>query len=84
MAVVEEKNRESEKKEEGGGGWEDSGEMGFPVHSQVMKIRREFEKVKHPSLQQPPEMRRLLHEGINRQRSRSPLGLAERPIYVGN
>lgn len=80
--VEEEKNREeSVKKEEVTE--DENGEMGYPVHSQVMKIRREFEKVKHPSLQQPPEMRRLLH-GINRQRSRSPLGLAERPISVGN
>lgn len=55
----------------------------LPIHSQVMKIKKEFEKVKHPSLQQP-EMRRVLH-GLNRQRrSRSPLGLPDhhRPISV--
>ncbi|KAK3222230.1 hypothetical protein Dsin_009255 [Dipteronia sinensis] len=72
--MAEEKKRESEH---------ENGEMGFPVHSQVMKIRREFDKVKHPALQQPPEMTRLLHT-INRQRSRSPLGLPHRPISVGN
>ncbi|MFQ6654920.1 hypothetical protein Gotur_025699 [Gossypium turneri] len=55
---------------------------GVPIHSQVMKIKKEFEKIKHPSLQQP-DMRRVLRE-ITRQRSRSPLGLAERPISVGN
>ncbi|KAH1097953.1 hypothetical protein J1N35_014874 [Gossypium stocksii] len=55
---------------------------GVPIHSQVMKIKQEFEKIKHPSLQQP-DMRRVLRE-ITRQRSRSPLGLAERPISVGN
>ncbi|TXG57039.1 hypothetical protein EZV62_018352 [Acer yangbiense] len=77
--MAEEKRRETDKMEEE----HENGEMGFPVHSQVMKIRREFEKVKHPALEQPPEMRRLLHR-IDRQRSRSPLGLAHRPISVGN
>ncbi|KAH7516283.1 hypothetical protein FEM48_Zijuj10G0118900 [Ziziphus jujuba var. spinosa] len=57
--------------------------VGVPVHSQVMKIKQEFEKIRHPSLQQP-EMRRVLLRDFNRQRSRSPLGLAERPISVGN
>ncbi|XVE74647.1 hypothetical protein DITRI_Ditri12bG0034100 [Diplodiscus trichospermus] len=61
---------------------DEDGYKGVPIHSQVMKIKQEFEKIKHPSLQQP-EMRRVLRE-INRQRSRSPLGLAERPISVGN
>ncbi|KAE8710305.1 hypothetical protein F3Y22_tig00110325pilonHSYRG00149 [Hibiscus syriacus] len=55
---------------------------GVPIHSQVMKIKREFEKIKHPSLQQA-DMRRVLRE-ITRQRSRSPLGLVDRPISVGN
>ncbi|GMJ04475.1 hypothetical protein like AT1G67920 [Hibiscus trionum] len=61
---------------------EDGYIKGVPIHSQVMKIRREFEKSKHPSLQQA-DMRPVLRE-ITRQRSRSPLGLAERPISVGN
>ncbi|ESQ28490.1 hypothetical protein EUTSA_v10019740mg [Eutrema salsugineum] len=54
-----------------------------PKHSQVVKIKREFEKISQPSLQQP-EMRRLLGEFTRRQRSRSPLGLGERSISVGN
>ncbi|KAE8667711.1 hypothetical protein F3Y22_tig00112383pilonHSYRG00431 [Hibiscus syriacus] len=63
---------------------DDDGYKGVPIHSQVMKIKQEFEKIKHPSLQQP-DMRRVARE-ISRQRSRSrsPLGLAERPISVGN
>ncbi|OAY29293.1 hypothetical protein MANES_15G133700v8 [Manihot esculenta] len=55
---------------------------GVPIHSQVMKIRQEFEKIKHPSLKQT-EMRHGIWK-ITRERSRSPLGLAERPISVGN
>ncbi|XP_016706592.2 uncharacterized protein [Gossypium hirsutum] len=61
---------------------DEDGYKGVPIHSQVMKIKREFEKIKHPSLQQA-DMRRVLRE-ITRQRSRSPLGLAERPIAVGH
>ncbi|XVF85440.1 hypothetical protein PTKIN_Ptkin17bG0118400 [Pterospermum kingtungense] len=61
---------------------DEDGYTGVPIHSQVKKIKQEFEKIKHPSLQQP-DMRRVLRE-ITRQRSRSPLGLAERPISVGN
>ncbi|RVX12480.1 hypothetical protein CK203_011497 [Vitis vinifera] len=49
---------------------------------QVMKIKQEMEKISHPSLQQP-EVRRVLRD-ITRQRSRSPLGLADRPISVAN
>ncbi|KAE8719251.1 hypothetical protein F3Y22_tig00109972pilonHSYRG00328 [Hibiscus syriacus] len=60
----------------------DGHSKGVPVHSQVMKIKKEFEKIKHPSLQEA-DTRRVLRE-ITRQRSRSPLGLAERPISVGN
>ncbi|KAG2321935.1 hypothetical protein Bca4012_057263 [Brassica carinata] len=54
-----------------------------PKHSQVVKIKNEFEKIRQPSLQQP-EMRRVLAEIKRRQRSRSPLGLGERSIPVGN
>ncbi|XVE91952.1 hypothetical protein REPUB_Repub01dG0055600 [Reevesia pubescens] len=61
---------------------DEDGYKDVPIHSQVMKIKQEFEKIKHPSLKQP-DMRRVLRE-IIRQRSRSPLGLAERPISVGN
>ncbi|GMJ13373.1 hypothetical protein like AT1G67920 [Hibiscus trionum] len=63
---------------------DDDGYEGVPIHSQVMKIKREFEKIKHPSLHQP-DMRRVHREIIGqRSRSRSPLGLAETPISVGN
>ncbi|XWS34441.1 hypothetical protein CRYUN_Cryun21dG0038900 [Craigia yunnanensis] len=61
---------------------DEDGYKGVPIHSQVMKIKQEFEKIKHPSLQQP-DMRRVFRE-ITRQRSQSPLGLAERPISVWN
>ncbi|KAM2658406.1 hypothetical protein EV2_021117 [Malus domestica] len=52
--------------------------VAVPIHSQVMKIKQEFEKIKHPSLQQPAEarLRRVIMREITRQRSRSPLGLA--------
>ncbi|KAL6351046.1 hypothetical protein AAG906_031632 [Vitis piasezkii] len=46
------------------------------------EIKQEMEKISHPSLQQP-EVRRVLRD-ITRQRSRSPLGLADRPISVAN
>ncbi|KAL2233279.1 uncharacterized protein LOC105156205 [Sesamum indicum] len=54
---------------------------GVGVHSQVRKIKQEMEK----KVLQQPETRPALRE-ITRQhhRSRSPLGLAERPISVGN
>ncbi|XP_022146403.1 uncharacterized protein LOC111015628 [Momordica charantia] len=58
-----------------------------PVHIQVVKIKREIEKIKHPSLQQSEMTTHLLLRGISisKSRSRSPLGLAaERPISVGN
>ncbi|KAJ0096266.1 hypothetical protein Patl1_15522 [Pistacia atlantica] len=44
---------------------------GVAIHSQVMKIKQETEKMKQP------EIRQVAH-GIPRQRPRSPLGLAER------
>ncbi|KDP38110.1 hypothetical protein JCGZ_04753 [Jatropha curcas] len=56
--------------------------VGVPIHNQVIKIKQEFEKIKHPSLKQT-EMRRVICK-ISGERSRSPLGLAERPISVGN
>ena len=58
------------------------GHMGLAVHSQVIKIKQEIEKIKHPSLQL--HMRRVLIRDVTRLRSRSPLGLAERAILVGN
>ncbi|XP_015578945.1 uncharacterized protein LOC8277344 [Ricinus communis] len=54
------------------------GDVGIPIHSQVIKIKQEFEIIKHPSLKQA-ELRRVICK-ISRERSRSPLGLAERPI----
>ncbi|XP_009797346.1 uncharacterized protein [Nicotiana sylvestris] len=65
---------------------EEEGDMGVIVHSQVRKIRQEMEKIKHPSLQQT-EMRPAVREITGKQqqqRSRSPLGLAQRPISVGS
>ncbi|KAF7827573.1 uncharacterized protein G2W53_018737 [Senna tora] len=62
--------------------------VGIPIHTQVMKIKQETEKLKQPSLQQPDadmRVRRLLLRDISRHRSRSPLGLSsERTILVGN
>ncbi|KAJ7954320.1 mRNA,: RTFL01-09-C22 [Quillaja saponaria] len=65
---------------------DEDGDVGVPIHSQVIKIKQEIEKIKHPSLKQS-EMRRVLLRDINRQPSRSlsPLGLPEkRAISVGN
>ncbi|MCE7766620.1 hypothetical protein GQL56_28750 [Pseudomonas putida] len=65
---------------------EEEGDMGVIVHSQVRKIRQEMEKIKHPSLQQT-EVRPISVEikgKQQQQRSRSPLGLAQRPISVGS
>ncbi|KAK7398876.1 hypothetical protein VNO78_10050 [Psophocarpus tetragonolobus] len=45
--------------------------MGFAVHSQVMKIKEEIEKIKHPSLQL--HISRPLLRDVNSHRSRSPL-----------
>ncbi|CAH8382733.1 unnamed protein product [Eruca vesicaria subsp. sativa] len=55
-----------------------------PKHSQVVKIKRECEKISKPSLLHQPEMRRVLSETKRSQRSRSPLGLGERSISVRN
>ncbi|CAF2160852.1 hypothetical protein F2Q70_00030707 [Brassica cretica] len=51
-----------------------------PIHIQVVKIKKEFEKIHQP------EMPRVLREITSPRRSRSPLGLGERdrPISVGN
>ncbi|KAJ6890895.1 hypothetical protein NC651_024410 [Populus alba x Populus x berolinensis] len=74
---------ESNNNSRGRDGDGDRGCVGFPAHSQVIKIRQEFEKIKHTSPQQL-EKRGVISCRIYRQRSRSPLGLAERPISVGN
>lgn len=59
--------------------------LGVAIHSQVRKIKQEMEKIKHQSLEQP-EMIGPVYREITRQqqRSRSPLGIAQRPISVGN
>ncbi|KAI3733782.1 hypothetical protein L6452_13238 [Arctium lappa] len=57
------------------------------IHSQVKKIKQELEKTMHPdaALEEHPDMRSVLRE-FSRQpkRSRSPLGITNRPISVGN
>ncbi|KAL5161372.1 hypothetical protein HKD37_07G018656 [Glycine soja] len=55
-------------------------QKGVPIHSQVMKIRQESEKIVDwfPG---KPEIRPVLRE-ISRQISRSPLGISGRPISV--
>ncbi|RDY09880.1 hypothetical protein CR513_05692, partial [Mucuna pruriens] len=54
------------------------GYMGFAVHNQVIKIKQEIEKIKHPSLHL--HIRRALLRDVNRLRSRSPLGSTERAM----
>ncbi|CAB4281423.1 unnamed protein product [Prunus armeniaca] len=55
---------------------EDFEEMGFPVHSQVRKIKQESEKI-IDWLPGKPEMRPVLGEiTMTRQISRSPLGIS--------
>ncbi|CAJ2676076.1 hypothetical protein L195_g044249 [Trifolium pratense] len=57
-------------------------EEGLAVHSQVIKIKQEIEKIKHPSLETELYMRRL--KDVKRLQSRSPLGLSERTIILGH
>ncbi|KAK7320073.1 hypothetical protein RJT34_04804 [Clitoria ternatea] len=61
---------------------EEEGYMGLAVHSQVIKIKQETEKIKHPSLQ--IHMRRVFLRDVTRLRSPSPLGLDDTVILVGN
>ncbi|RID46388.1 hypothetical protein BRARA_I03052 [Brassica rapa] len=68
---------ENKKKANHGDGWHD---CVLPVHSQVVKIKKEFEKIHQP------QMLRVLRYITGPQRSRSPLGLGQRdrrPITVG-
>ncbi|XP_065856973.1 uncharacterized protein [Euphorbia lathyris] len=62
------------------------GEDYIPIHSQVMKIKQEFEKIRHPSLKQAEMTRVFCKITRERERSPSPLGFAHRetPISVGN
>lgn len=70
---------------ENGGVDEDVYYRGVGIHSQVTKVKEEMEKINRLALQQPEEARPALRR-VSRQhhRSRSPLGLAQRPISVGN
>lgn len=74
--VEQKKSNESNK---------DATYLGVAVHSQVRKIKQEMEKIKHPSLEQTEFLARPVLREIKRQqqRSRSPLGIAQRPISVG-
>jgi hypothetical protein len=55
---------------------------GLAVHSQVIKIKEEIEKIKQPSLEAELYMRRL--KDVKRLQSRSPLGLADRTILLSH
>lgn len=70
-------------KEDGDGLIHKEQHMGSPVHSQVRKIKQESNKIMDWSPGQP-EMRPALREIARQQLSRSPLGLAGRPISVGD
>ncbi|KAF8022594.1 hypothetical protein BT93_F0184 [Corymbia citriodora subsp. variegata] len=62
-------------------------DAGFPVHSQVRKIKQESEATAVDWSTVQPEMRPVLRarDIIKRQRSRSPLGLAAgRTISIGD
>ncbi|XP_030521625.1 uncharacterized protein LOC115734818 [Rhodamnia argentea] len=62
-------------------------DVGFPVHSQVRKIKQESDATAVDWSTVQPEMRPVLRarEIIKQQRSRSPLGLAAgRPISIGD
>ncbi|KAK4264063.1 hypothetical protein QN277_029402 [Acacia crassicarpa] len=72
------KEKQSVMKKSTGGGEEGDRQDAVAVHSQVIRIKQEIEKWKEPS----PEIRRLLVRDIKRQRSRSPLGVAERAILT--
>jgi len=70
------KNMKNNKKDEG------FGQKGIPIHSQVMKIKQESEKIFDWSPDKP-EIRPVLRE-ISRRVSRSPLGISGRAISVGD
>lgn len=57
---------------------------GVGIHSQVRKVKQEMEKINHVALQQPEARPALRELARHHHRSRSPLGLVERPISVGN
>ncbi|KAL1568616.1 protein PFC0760c-like protein [Salvia divinorum] len=57
---------------------------GVGIHSQVTKVKLEMEKINRLAMQQPEERPPLHRTNRQHHRSRSPLGLAQRPISVGN
>ncbi|XP_058727337.1 uncharacterized protein LOC131598783 [Vicia villosa] len=61
---------------------ESFGQKGNLIHSQVMKIKQESEKIYDWSFDHP-EIKPILRE-ISRQISRSPLGISGQPISVGD
>ncbi|KAL5079447.1 hypothetical protein RYX36_007868 [Vicia faba] len=62
--------------------YESLGQKGNLIHSQVIKIKQESEKIYDwPFVQ--PEIRPVLRE-ISRQVSRSPLGISGQPISVSD
>ncbi|CAK8534292.1 unnamed protein product [Lathyrus sativus] len=61
---------------------ESFGQKGILIHSQVMKIKQESEKIYDWSFGQP-EIRPALRE-FSRQISRSPLGFSGQTISVGD
>ncbi|XP_028752526.1 uncharacterized protein LOC114712210 [Neltuma alba] len=77
---IDKNKKEKQRMKNTGAGEEVDRHAAVAVHSQVIRIKQEIEKLKEPS----PEIRRLLLRNIKRQRSRSPLGIAERAILVGN
>lgn len=62
---------------------ENFAQKGIPIHSQIMKIKQESEKIID---WQPgkPEIRRPVLREISRRISRSPLGISGQPISVGD
>ncbi|KAM6589194.1 hypothetical protein CsatA_011799 [Cannabis sativa] len=83
IATVNDFNRFDDEHEE-----EEEEAAQIPIHSQVVKIKKEIEKIRQPSLQEPEMKRvRLLRNACTKfqRHTRSPLGLAERPIsLLGN
>lgn len=55
------------------------------IHSQVRKIKQEFQKTMHLAALEQPDVRSVLGESSRKlKRSRSPLGISNRPISVSN
>ncbi|KAH6773910.1 hypothetical protein C2S51_012314 [Perilla frutescens var. frutescens] len=63
---------------------EDDAYRGVGIHSQVKKVKQEMEKINRLALQQAEARPPLAEISRHHHRSRSPLGLSQRPISVGN